>query len=43
MDIDLNIFDSMYEMSLNINTVYWRKSDVNSETKKNHLKILRKV
>ena len=43
MYIGLNIFFGMHEVSLNINPIYWRKPDVDSETKKNHLKVLRKV
>ena len=39
----LNILYGMHELSLNINPIYWRKSDVNSETKENHLKVLWKV
>ena len=33
----------MHEVSLNIKPIYWRKSDVDSATKKKHLKVLRKV
>jgi hypothetical protein len=33
----------MHEVSLNINPIYWGKSNVDSATKKKHLKVLRKV
>jgi hypothetical protein len=32
--IGLNIFNGMHKVSLNINPIYWRKSDMDSATKK---------